>query len=848
MGLPVANNSASWHCESVLAEMTVQEKASLLAGADDWHLRGVPRLGVSGLRVTDCGHGVTLCGELSSSATCLPTGVGMAATWNVELLERAGRVLGRECQALGCSILLGPKLNLHRHPMNGRNFETFSEDPWLAGLLGAAVIRGIQATGVGACVKAMAANNQQTDQEKISSEVDERTLREMYLRVFQIAVEEGDPCAIMTAYNRLNGEYCSESPWLIRQVIKEDWQFEGMVVSDWRSVHSERVYVSGLDLEMPGPGTWMSEGAVLQALREGLLTAQDLNDHAERILRVLEHCGGGTANPELLNSQENRAVALEVAEESIVLLKNDEETLPWDVQRLRRILVTGPNAAHARLGGGGSASVSPFYAVSPLEGIREICGDDVEVEFLEGCSLVGVMEPIHGVFTHRDAHGDVVAGLLAEYFSGFDVASSADAVRIVTEVDFSWGWAAPVSGIAREHFVVRFSGELTPLESGSHRLGLYAQEGCVRLKVGGEVVAESWDDAQNGNFEAGYSTRYFTIERSFEAGCPVDIEIEYAKRAARAAVRLEWEKVGGSDKLAVVEEAARQADAVIVCAGLSNLFEGGARDRLSDEIPEAQRELIERVAAVNPHTVVALNSGAVLTLPWETAVPAILQCWYPGQEGGRALARILFGQTNPSGCLPETLPRRLEDHASIQNYPGNGRSVCYEEGLFIGYRHFDHAGIQPHYPFGFGLSYTEFSFKAPRVDRCVVQAGESVCVRVRVRNTGTREGRVVAQCYVRALAPPVIRPEKELRAFQKILLAPGEEADITFLIGTRALERFDDADGTWHVDPGKYEILTGPHSGQLQGVPLEVLKHVPLPEPVPESADRDQERLTGAAG
>jgi beta-glucosidase len=811
--------------EALLALMTREEKADLLAGIDDWHFHGVPRLDIPSIRVTDCGHGVTLCGTESSPATCFPTGIGMAATWNVELLELAGRAIGRETRALGCSILLGPKINLHRHPLNGRSFETFSEDPWLAGLLGAAVIRGIQSEGVGSCVKAMAANNQQRTQEKVSSEVDEQTLREIYLRAFELAIEEGEPCSIMTAYNRLNGHYCSESPWLIQKIIKDEWNFPGFVVSDWRAVHGPEVYASGLDLEMPGPGKFLNQRSVLRALDEGLLTEYELDDKALRILRTLLRFGAEEADTmgRRLDTSENREAALRVAEEGIVLLKNDGGILPLDRKSVRRILVTGPNAAEARLGGGGSASVTPFYTISPLAGIREICGEDIEVRFLEGCSLVGSMETITDHFEHEASEGETRPGLLAEFFNTPDTGDTPDAAWTVPQVDFSWGWASPGAGVFRGSYSVRFTGRFTPPVTGRYRLGVFAQEGCVRLSLDGEQLIEAWDDARNGNFEEQYQTRYLTTECDLVAGKPVAIELAYGKRAARAGVRLEWEIPGSRNRLERVLEEAQAADAVIVCGGLSNLFEGGGSDRSSIDIPAPQRELIERVAAVNPRTIVALNSGGVLALPWADAVPSILQCWYPGQEGGRALARILFGEANPSGHLPDTIPHRLEDHAAVAHYPGDGVRVCYEEGRYIGYRHFQRTGIAPHFPFGFGLSYTDFTFSTPSLSTSAVTAGSQIEVTVRVKNTGMRAGKAVVQLYVRLSENGRARPESELRAFRKVQLEAAEETVVKFAIGARELKHFDVMTGDWLISPGSYEILTGPHSGALEAAALEIL-------------------------
>jgi len=794
----------------------------LLAGVDDWHLRGIPRLGLPSLRVTDCGHGVTLCGEKTSPATCLPTGIGMASTWNADLLEKAGRLLGRETRALGCSILLGPKINLHRHPLNGRSFETFSEDPWLAGSLGAAVIRGIQAEGVGACVKAMTANNQQRDQEKVSSEVDERTLREIYLRAFQIATELGRPCAIMMAYNRLNGDYCSESAWLIKQIIKDEWRFPGFVVSDWRAVHGPEVYASGLDVEMPGPGKFLNPKAVLHAMDEGLLSEAELDDKAARIVAAIERYGSAAEqNGGELDTPEHRRTALEVAEESIVLLRNEGGLLPLDKGTLRKILVVGPNAAEARLGGGGSASVTPFYTVSPLQGIREICGGDVEVEFLEGCSLVGAMEPIRDHFSHENGDGARRGGLRADFHNGFDPHGAPAASWPVPQVDFSWGWASPGPDV-QKGFSVRFSGWLTPPRSGKYRLGIYAQEGCVNLRIGHEKIIAAWDDARNGNFEEKYQTHYFTAEREFAAGVPVYLELAYGKRAARAGLRLEWEIPGGANPIDRAVAAARTADAVVICAGLSNLFEGGAHDRRDIDLPASQRHLIEKIAAANSRTIVALFNGGPLAMPWADRVPALLEAWYPGQEGGRALARILFGLANPSGRLPDTLARKLDDHAAARHYPGDGSTVSYEEGLYVGYRHFDSAGISPHFPFGFGLSYTTFEIDPPTASHPSIATSGQTVIRTKVRNTGCRAGQEVVQLYIRPLQARFPRPIKELRAFQKVPLAPGEAAEVHFPIGARELENFDPACAAWRVEPGDYEILVGAHSRSLQGVTISV--------------------------
>jgi len=811
------------HFSSVLSSLTLEEKASLMAGVDDWHIKGLARHGIAPMRVTDCGHGVTLVGADASPATCFPTGIGMAATWNIALMEQVGEVLGLETRALGCGMLLGPKVNLHRMPLNGRCFETFSEDPWLAGLLGAAVIRGIQSQGVASCVKAMTANNQQRDQQKVSSEVDERTLRELYMRVFELAIEGGSPSAIMTSYNRLNGDYAAESRWLITRVIKGDWQYPGLVLSDWRSIFTRKVYASGLDLEMPGPGKFFNSAAVLHAIQEGYLTEADVDDHAGRVLQVLLDYADHEDRPRALDAPAHRALALKVAEESIVLLKNDDDFLPLDSQALRKILVVGPNAANARIGAGGSASVTPFYAVSPLEGIRELAGEGTEVVFLEGCGISGMMEPASGCFEHRSAEGKLEAGLLAEFFAGSEAEGTPVAAWPVSQVDYSWGWASPGLGVPRGEFAVRFRGTLKPQVSGNYRLGIYAQEGCFRVSIDGAVVVEEWPDPESENFEQNYRTHSVQFERQFEAGKPSELEICYSKRAARAAVRFEWQIPGKPAPLDQAVEAAKTADVVVICAGLSNQLEGGAHDRDSILLPEIQRRLIESITAVNPRTVVVLNNGGVLAMPWADRVKSILEAWYPGQEGGRAFARILFGQVNPSGKTPDTIPYRLEDHAAMRNYPGDGDTVHYSEGLSVGYRHFDQAGIQPHFPFGFGLSYTTFEVGAPSLSAASIQSDQTVTVTVEVRNTGARAGKEVVQIYLRRPDSGQTLPLRELRAFTKVQLEAGESRKLEFLLEAKALETFDIEVGLWQVKSGGYEVLAGPHSRSLKGQEFEVV-------------------------
>lgn len=804
--------------QAILSQMTLEEKAGLMAGTDDWHIRGVPRLGVPPVRVTDCGHGVTLCGDRSSPATCFPTGIGMAATWNPDLMEKTGEVIGRETRALGCSLMLGPMINLHRIPINGRSFETFSEDPVLAGRLGAAIIRGIQSQGVGACVKSVTANNQQKHQDKVSVEADERTIRELYMRAFEIAVREGRPAAIMTAYNALNGKPTSESFWLLTEVIKHEWQYSGFIVSDWRAVKSSEAFTAGLDLEMPGPGKFLNPAGVLRALETGLLSPAELDDRVSRLLRFLLQFGKAEDAPvdlaAMLDTPGHRACAQAVAEEAIVLLKNDGAILPLDRTKLRRIAVVGPNAAAARLGGGGSASVTPFYSVSPLEGIQAFVGKDVAIDYAEGIGLVGKMAVATGL-QYRGADGVVQPGARMQIFNDPKNPVTAALDKIVPQIDFSWGWAAPGPGALRTNYLARFTAEIVAPADGEFTLGLYGQEGDVRLWLDNKLIIDEWDDSPAANFEAGYAIRYPMIAVRLTQGRPVPLQIEYRKRAARGAVRFEWEQAGAGAPWKHTLELARRADVTIVCAGLSNLFEGGSRDRTTIDLPETQIEFIKAIVAANPRTVLVLNNGGPVSMPWLNQVPAVLEAWYPGQAGGAALARILFGDVNPSGKLPDSFPHRLEDLPATANYPGDGKHVHYREGLKVGYRFYDTADKKPLFPFGYGLSYTTFKFEDLKLSAKTLAPGGTLQASVRITNTGTRSGRETVQLYVRDVASSIERPAKELRHFAKVELAAGETRTVTLTVGWDDLAFFHPDRRQWLVETGEFQILVGPDSQQL---------------------------------
>ena len=813
--------------EQILAEMTLEEKADMRVGVEMWHLKGLQRLGVPRVRVSDCGHGVTSTGTDDTCATCFPTAVTQAATWNTELLERMGAALGSEVRAKGNAMLLGPMVNIHRMPLNGRSFECYSEDPYLTGKMAAALVRGVQSQGVGACVKGCTGNNQQADQAELDVIVDERALREIYLPNFRIPVAEARPWAIMTSYNGLNGRHSSACRHVLTDIVKNEWGFDGFIVSDWRGTHSPDVLTSGLDLEMPGPGKFMRQEDVLGALADGRLAEPDLDDHVRRLLRAIVRSGaieGDTAgHAGELDSPAHRQVAREVAEEAIVLLKNDGDLLPLSDRAVKTIAVVGPNAIEARLGGGGSASVAPFYSVSPLAGLRDRCGDSVRVIYEEGCGFLGEMTVVYPEFLSPPGAADGERGLRAEFFNNPNLDGEPVYTTVHTHIDFAWGWAAPGDKVRRNEWSGRWRGTVTPPETGRYRLGAACRDGGLRLTVDGRRLLDQWGSPEGGHADispnqsvCGHS------EVDLTAGQPVEICIEYSKTSNKSALRLEWDVPGWADPIARAVRAATEADVAIVCAGLCNSHEGGTNDRADIDLPGRQVELIEAVAAANPNTVVVLAGGTPLGVqPWIHSVKAVLETWYGGQEGGNALARVLFGDVNPSGKLPDTFPARLEDNPAWDNYPGDGTRVHYAEGIFVGYRHYDTRGIEPAFPFGFGLSYTRFNLHNLHLSSDTLSGDDTVEVTVEIENTGDRAGKQVVQLYVRDLDASVPRPVRELKGFTKVALEPGQTRAVGFTLDKSALSFFDPEQNRWRAEPGTFEIQVGTHSRDGQRCPLE---------------------------
>jgi len=810
------SDSLEARVEQLLRQLTLQEKCALLSGKDLWRTVPIPRLGIGSVTMTDGPHGVRATqegGRMYSPATSFPTGVSMAATWNPALIERVGEALAEETLALGCDILLGPCVNIVRHPTAGRNFESYSEDPYLAGQIGIAWVKGLQRRGVGASLKHYACNNQEDDRGRGSSEVDERTLREIYLAQFEAIVKEADPWTVMCSYNRINGVYASQHDYLLKDILKGEWGFAGVVVSDWGANHTIFESVQGgLDLEMPGPAKYYGN-LLAEAVYNWQIDEADVDEAARRMLRLLVRAGKADGIPApagALNTPEHQALAREVAEEAITLLKNERAILPLEPASLKSVAVIGPMAAVGSIGGGGSSFLRPPYAVSPLEALQARLGSRVKLRYEPGCDNYfelpilppELLKPVRGV-----------AGLRGQYFANPDFSGKPVIDRVDPRIDFWWLSFAPLEQTPPA-FTVRWTGKLVAPATGRHTLKV-EHTGTVRVYVDGQVIIENTAGPVSWNVALPAAS----AELNLVKGKTYAIQVDYLRpeTAVFPHIRVMFAytpRAEEDDRLDRAVAAARRADVALVFAGWPEYYESEGRDRPGIALTGRQDELIRRVAAVNPRTVVVLNCGSPVAMPWLDSVAAVVEAYYPGQEGGNAVARVLLGEVNPSGKLTVTFPKRIEDCPAFTNF-GPGREVFYGEGIFVGYRHYDQRQIEPLFPFGHGLSYTHFAYGDLTV-QTAGKVGQPVRASLTITNTGQRAGQEVVQLYVADPAASLPRPPKELKRFAKVALQPGESRTVEFELDARAFAFYDPAQEDWVVEAGDFAILVGASSRDIR--------------------------------
>jgi beta-glucosidase len=780
--------------DDLLPRLTADEKLLLLGGDREFYIRPIARLGLPEVKMGDGPLGVRNWGL----STAYPASAGLAASWDTDIAQKFGASVANDARARGVNIMLGPAVNITRVPRNGRNFEYLAEDPYLAGAMARWIVTGMQAQGVVATVKHFAANNQETERGTIDARVSPRAMEEIYLPAFRAAVEQGHAWAVMSAYNRLNGTYCTANDWLNNKVLKGDWDFKGVVMSDWGAAHDTLgVANGGLDLEMPS-GKYMNPATLGPLLVSGQVTQATIDDKVRRILR-LEIANGFLDRPQLLESTprddpKSAAVALQIEREAIVLLKNDHGALPLASKKLRHIVVLGPNAANYPAGGG-SAHVEPFHYVSVVEGLRKVVGSKVKIDFIpgEGPELLDQLL--------KTAAYDGPLTLKFTVGTGQD-ARLATAPLSENRIDHDWTDAEPAPGVALAGFQAEWNGSIRPATTGTYVFLLRGQGG-VNVNVDGHEIIGSWF--------CGGDTLAAELPLVAGKAYPIRIKVHYDNKGSPA-VKFAW---GLAPALLTEEQAdrIRTADAAVVCVGFNLMLEGEGADR-TYELPGHQPELIRKVAALNPRTIVVLNSGgSVATADWIDTVPAVLQAWMPGQEGGHAVAEVLTGKVNPSGKLPVTFEKRWEDTPSYGHFPGANGKVDYAEDILVGYRWFDTKGVVPLFPFGYGLSYTTFHYDKLHVEP--TQDGHW-SVTFDVTNNGTQKGSEVSQVYVSApVASKVMRPVRELRGFSREELETDQTITVTVVLDRRAFSYYDAAKGDWEVEPGSYTIEVGSSSRKI---------------------------------
>lgn len=785
--------------EDLFRRLTPEEKMDLLTGTA-FTTRPIPRLGVPAMAMADAGQGVRggMEGTLGP-ATAFPSGIAMASTWDPELVGRIGKAIGLEAlnKGTGVEVLLGPAVNIHRSPLGGRNGEYFSEDPFLAARLGVGYIKGMQSTGCAATIKHFAANNEEVDRFNVDVRVGERALREIYLPAFEAAVKDAGVWTVMTSYNKVNGKYASANRYLVTDVLKKGWGFDGMVMSDWGGVHETiGVVEAGNDLEMPGPGLLKKE-LIARALAKGQISQRAIDDNVRRILRTVIRVGlldGPRRKPngKIVDSPAHRKLTFEAAAKGIVLLKNQGNVLPLDRKRLKSVAVIGGPAQAMQVGAAGSPTVTPFYTVQPLDGIRKAVRAGTTVRYAQGLSSGSPIPPS----AWRD-------GLQVEYFANRNLEGQPALVRSEPAMR-RIGNGSPAPGLPDSQYSVRWTGKLTATKTGRTRFTISADDGC-RLFIDGKAIISEWHTGG----ETDYSGAIDLV-----TGRTYDIRVEYFQAGGAAAFRLNW-LTPGQARFGDAIAAARQSEVAVVCVSTMGQ-EGEGGDRPSMALPRDQDDLIQAVAAVNKRTVVVINNGTPVDMrAWVGRVPAIVETWFPGQEGGAALAAILFGDVNPSGKLPDTLAARREEYPDFGNFPGVRNVVKYEEEIYVGYRHFDKRKIGPLFPFGHGLSYT--SFRYGKVAVSAPSANGTRTASVRITNTGRREGAEVVQLYVHVPKPKIDRPIRELKGFQKVSLAPGETKTVTIAVPPRSLAYCDVPGKRWKADAGSYEIEVGASSRDIRG-------------------------------
>ena len=794
-----------------MARLTLEQKVRLLTGADSWALHGENAVGLRPLVMSDGPVGVRGAHfDPANPSTSLPCPVALAATWDEALVEEIATALGREARSKGIDVLLGPTLNIIRTPLSGRGFECFSEDPLLTSRLAVAYVRGVQRAGVGATAKHYVANDSETERRTYSARISEHVLRELYLPPFEASVGEGDVFLVMAAYNGVNGATMTANSILLHDVLKSEWGFTGVVVSDWSATTTTvPSALAGLDLVMPGPdGPWGDK--LLAAVRSGAVPEAAIDDKVARIFALARRLGGFNGStapsaPELIDP----ALLRKVTSSSFVLLSNPRGLLPLKKANLRSVALIGPNALEPQTQGGGSVRVLPAARVQLAEALRHALGPATTVSVHQGCQTNStVLTPSDG--TLRDpVTGKPGVRLTVRNAAGKTTYDASMPSSVVT-----WWHGLPRTADEPGAEIV-MRGVFRPDADGVHLLGA-AGVGHTRVTVDGSLLGEATSLFPGEVMEMFSRPPEVRVPIRLEAGREVDVRIDF--RPEKRFVTLRLGIAPQLDDGELIEEAARAAntsDIAVVVVGSAEGTESEGSDKVSMALPGRQDELVKRVAAANPNTIVIVNAGMPVLMPWADQVAAVLQVWFPGQAFGEALADTLLGVVEPSGRLPVTVPRHEADSPVLHAQPEAG-DLVYGEGLLVGYRGYDRRGIEPHFAFGHGLGYTDWTYDTLVAEAGSITANEDLSCAVTVRNVSQRAGREVVQLYLEERDHDPARPVRVLAAFAALSAEAGAAATARLTVPSRLFKHFDESTRAWVSDPGTYTLRAGRSSRDLR--------------------------------
>ena len=794
--------------KKIISKLSLEEKVSLLSGFDNWHTPDIKKYGIPKIKMSDGPNGVRGDSSTPQTSACFPSPILLGATWNEKLIKKIGSATGEEALYKDVDVLLAPTINLHRHPLGGRHFECYSEDPVLTSKIACSYVSGVQSEGVAACLKHFAGNDTEFERHLVSSNIDEKTLRELYLYPFEMGIKKAKAKVVMSAYNKVNNIYCSSHDELINQILKKEWKFNGYVVSDWgAALETVENANGGLDLEMPGPAkTW--GGNLVDAVKNGFVEEETIDEKVKRILNVAKFTNRFNKKrvaEKSIDKKSHRELIKKTAIEGMVLLKN-EEVLPFDKTKISKIALIGPNVKDSQIIGGGSAGLKPHYEVHPLEGISNFLKEEkVKINYAKGCHVDKYLPALEKESSY--VPGKKENGFEVEFFRGKTFDGEAIAKQVLSGNRF---WA--LQGFAREfldekerpELSVKFSTTYKPKISGEFEFEVFSI-GLSRIKINGKELVDNWSSQKKGEAFFGFACAPKRNKIKLLKGREYLVEVEYEFEGRFPAIQFGCRPPDPKNLLEEAVKVAKQSDAVVLVVGTNSDWETEGNDRKSLSLPGEQDALIKKILATNKNTVLVINTGSPVSMPWIKSCPAILQTWFPGQEFGNALAEILFGKESPSGKLPTTYPKKLSDTPAYSSYPGKNLQMDYKEKLLVGYKWYDKKKIEPLFPFGHGLSYSKFKLKKVSVTK----KKHEIKIKVKLKNIGDFSTFETVQCYLERKAVKAEIPKKKLVDFKKLKITKNKSKKLTLKVSKRDLSEWDVKKSKWEITKGDYIIHVG---------------------------------------